>query len=276
MARRRIAMTEKAIQERYRAGRGVGDRDSYQPWLDVHDLSSLGLAARVPCPKTGRLHHLLSGIETAAFMEFMLMADVVDVQEQFPLDREDTRAIALEMGVRHPTYPQGKVDVVMTTDLVVHRRTRDGIMRYARPVKPAVDLDDARTLLKLEIERRYWTARGVDWMLITDLDQSRQRHTGLAWMYARLGLDPHDDPLYWPSRIEAFVKAYRTGRAKTFAELDTELRLRGQLAEGEMVEIVRHLSATGRLAFDPDRVFDIGWSLAALPMTGLGSLELAA
>ena len=276
MARRQICMTEKVIDERYRAGRGVGDIGSYQPWLDVHDLSSLGLSARVPCPKTGRLHHLLSGIETGAFMEFILMPDVVDVQEQYPLDREDTRAIALEMGVAHPVYPGGKVDVVMTTDLVVHRRTSAGVVRYARAVKPAADLDDAATLLKLEIERRYWIARGVDWMLVTDLDQSRRRHTGVAWMYARLGLDDHVDPEHWASLIEAFMKAYRSGKAKTFADIDTELRLRGRAAEGETIEIVRHLCATGRLAYDPERVFDTGWRLSELPLAQPDAVGLAA
>lgn len=276
MARRQISMTEKVIDERYRAGRGVGDLGSYQPWLDVHDLSSLGLSARVPCPKTGRLHHLLSGIETGAFMEFMMMPDVVDVQEQYPLDREDTRAIALDMGVAHPTYPGGKVDVVMTTDLVVHRRTPAGVVTFARPVKPAKDLDDAATLVKLEIERRYWVNRGVDWMLVTDLDQSRRRHTGVAWMYARLALEEHADPDHWPSLVEAFLKAYRSGKAKTFADIDTELRLRGHAAEGETLELVRHLCATGRLAFDPERVFDIGWRLTALPLAELDAVGMAA
>jgi hypothetical protein len=266
VAKKQIKMTERVIGERYRAGRGIGDRDTYQPWLDVHDLSSLGLSARVPCSKTGRLHHLLSGLETGAFMEFMLMPDVIDVQEQYPLDREDTRAISLEMGVAHPTYPGGKVDVVMTTDLVVHRRTPAGVVRYARSVKPAAELDDARTLLKLEIERRYWVARGVDWMLVTDVDHSRRRHTGIAWMYARLTLEEHDDPTYWSSRVEAFLNVYQSGKARTFADIDTQLRLRGHAAEGETVEIVRHLCATGRLAFDPERVFDIGWALSELPL----------
>lgn len=275
MAKRQIKMTEQVIGERYRAGRGCGDGDAYQPWLDVHDLSSLGLSTRVPCPKTGRLHHLLSGLETGIFMEFMLMPDVTDIQEQYPLDREDTRAIALGMGVAHPTYPGGKVDVVMTTDLVVHRQTANGIVRSARSVKPVAELDDARTLLKLEIERRYWAARGVQWMLATDLDQSRRRHTGIAWMYARLSLEENEDPAYWPSRVNAFLAAYGSGKAKTFADIDTELRLRGQAAEGEAVEIVRHLCATGRLTFDPERVFDISWALAELPLVDAG-VRLAA
>lgn len=275
MAKRQIKMTEQVIGERYRAGRGIGDRDTYRPWLDVHDLSSLGLSARVPCPKTGRLHHLLSGLETGAFMEFMLMPDVIDVQEQYPLDREDTRSIALEMGVAHPTYPGGKVDVVMTTDLVVHRRTPNGVVRYARSVKPVAELDDTRTLLKLEIERRYWKSRGIEWMLVTDLDQSRRRHTGIAWMYARLALEEHEDPAYWSSRVDALLGAYRSGKAKTFADIDTELRLRGHAAEGETVEIVRHLCATGRLIFDPERVFDISWLLTELPLVETGMRQAA-
>lgn len=40
----------------------------------------------------------------------------------------------------------------------------------ARAIKPCSALDDARTLEKLEIERRFWAEREVDWGIVTEHD----------------------------------------------------------------------------------------------------------
>lgn len=46
---------------------------------------------------------------------------------------------------------------------------RDGkIVTIARTIKPAADLGKPRSIEKLEIERRYWMALGVDWGIITE------------------------------------------------------------------------------------------------------------
>ncbi|MDP2680778.1 MAG: TnsA endonuclease N-terminal domain-containing protein [Rhodoferax sp.] len=80
------------------------------------------------------------------------------------------------MGVRHPADTQSRTDIVMTTDFVVNVRTGDTITLAARSVKPASELDKARTLEKQEIERRYWHVKGVDWGLVTDLDSAGCRN----------------------------------------------------------------------------------------------------
>jgi len=50
----------------------------------------------------------------------------------------------------------------MTTDFVLTIKKDLATIYRARTVKYAADLIKARTLEKLEIERRYWQARGVD------------------------------------------------------------------------------------------------------------------
>ncbi len=46
---------------------------------------------------TGRVHHLLSDIEFRSFLLFDWAEDVVDIREQFPLDRVATQRIAESM-----------------------------------------------------------------------------------------------------------------------------------------------------------------------------------
>lgn len=264
MARRRLIFTEAEIRKRYAAGRGEGDGADYMPWLEHHDLSSLGLSTRIYSPKTRRIHHLLSGIEAGAFLEMILNPDVLDVQEQFPLDREDTRSIATEIGVRHPVYPGGTVDVVMTTDLVVHVVADGNVVRFARAVKPAGELDSAGTLLKLQIERLYWARRSVDWMLITDQDQSQQRRNGLEWMHPRYELD--GDAARWRPRVAAVIAACRGVSGRTFGDVERTLVRSGEIEAGETIEIVRHLCARGVMRYDPETVFDLRWPVERLPI----------
>ena len=122
----RIKWTEKKIDEMVKSGCGCGTRSGYSPWLQVTSISSLGRSRRVWSPKTGRTHHLLSDVEYALFLVFEWSSDVVDIREQFPLDRDITQDVARIAGFRHPFYPGTDVPTVMTVDFMV-TRLRDGL-----------------------------------------------------------------------------------------------------------------------------------------------------
>ena len=84
-------------------GRGRGEGKDYVPWLTIHDLASRGISSRVPGMTTGRMHQLLSGLETAMFYILDASDLAKDIREQFPLlPLEKTLRIADEMGIRHP------------------------------------------------------------------------------------------------------------------------------------------------------------------------------
>lgn len=46
------------------------------------------------------------------------------------------------------------------------------------------ELDDQRVLEKLEIERRYWNDRGVDWRLVTEREINRQKAKNIEWLHS--------------------------------------------------------------------------------------------
>lgn len=56
------------------------------------------------------------------------------------------------------------------TDFLPDVERSSRMVTLARTVKPSEALSDARTIAKLEIERRYWTSRGVDWGIVTERD----------------------------------------------------------------------------------------------------------
>lgn len=160
--------SEAKITRFQNEGRGLGFGRDYRPWLTVHDLSSSGLSRRAPSRTCGRVHHLLSQVEYDFFLMLDWSADVVDIREQFPLDRTLTRATAAALGLRHPRYPRTKIDCVMTVDFLVDLRTRDSTVVRAYDSKVSDELNKKSSISKLEITRATLESLGIEHHLIID------------------------------------------------------------------------------------------------------------
>lgn len=243
VAKRKYRFTEAKKAKFEEAGRGRGHGPDYRPWLTIHDVSSHGRSHRIRGAKAGRVHHLLSDIELAVFLECDWHPGVVDIREQFPLDRNETKPIAAEMRVRHP-QDRG-VDVVMTTDLLVDYE-RGGVRgQVAIAVKPASQFRNARVAEKLEIERRYWARRAVSWRLVTDKQTSRIRTLNLAWLHEARWLDHLDmpDPQHWRRRCAALASALPHFGGCSVREFNS--RLEGALGweAGAALFAIRHMVA---------------------------------
>lgn len=172
-----------------REGRGTGTYTDYLPWHRVSrgDPSSQGRSHLLNWD--GRQREFLSDVEADVFRFTTAFGrELVDVREQFKLSIasaphelcaydvrtptvpfKGTLAIAQEMGIKHPTTSGDgtKSDWVMTTDLLVTLKSPDGSLRLlALSVKTKEKLK-RRSLSLLALERDYWQARGVQWLLIT-------------------------------------------------------------------------------------------------------------
>jgi hypothetical protein len=178
----------RRIQRWIKKGKGQGRGRDYQPWLRVRDVSSSGLSSRIKGWTSERIHHLLSEIETNYFYCLEWADRVIEVREQFPLlPLDETLAIAKECGIEHPSYRplhgKTKVPIVMTTDFLI--TTKDGLTspNHARTVKPASELADGRVIEKLELERRYWQRRYVDWGIVTERDIPKTPAKNIHWIH---------------------------------------------------------------------------------------------
>lgn len=169
MRGRRFA-TEADIHRHISNGFGSGAGTSYMPWLRVQDVPSHGHSRKVHGVKVDRIHHLFSNLEHAAFLASEFSEVVVDVREQFPLlPRENAQTIASILGIRYPLYPRTSLPVVMTTDLLLTVRESNGNHKQvAWSVKYKKDLEDLRTIEKLEIEKEFWNSQGVEWSIVTE------------------------------------------------------------------------------------------------------------
>lgn len=147
------AWTEAKIERLLKQGRGRGVGKDYRPFLEITDLSSTGLSRRTFSTKTGRVHHLLSDVEWHFFLMLQWNTDIIDIREQYPLDRELTLNVAISLGIAHPCYPGTHTSTLMTVDFLV-TRIRNGVkVLEAYDIKRTEAAEDIRTLDKLEISR---------------------------------------------------------------------------------------------------------------------------
>jgi len=164
-----------------REGRGQGEGQCYLPWVQVQDFASQGTVSRVAGSKTGRVHHFMSSMEKNYFYLLEWSDDVLDIREQYPLlDVDLAVGLAGDAGIRYPRDPVSGFPYVLTCDFMI--TTKRG--SKARTIKQSSELDNPRTLEKLELERRYWKSAGVDWCVVTEREISLKKVRNIEWLHS--------------------------------------------------------------------------------------------
>lgn len=245
MAKRRRATTQKTIDKSIAEGRGQGRGSEYLPWLFIQDVPSQGLATRIKGWKTNRVHHLLSNQELYYFYILDWSPIVCDIREQYPLlPLEETVAIAEQIGIAHPKDPKTQEPVVMTTDFLITVQKKIDTTEQARTVKSSQDLQSQRTIEKLEIERRYWQQRNIDWGIVTEKEIPKTLAKNVAWLHPLFfgeGLFPLSQ-----SQIKQVSKLLDSMLFRDLIplnEITTDCDNQLGLEPGQSLSIVRHLLA---------------------------------
>lgn len=255
--------TERGIAKRWKEGRGSGEGCLYIPWFFIREFCSKGYRTATWSEKFGRVIHLFSMLEWWIFLMLEADPEVISLKEQFPLPRESTREIAQNLGnKRHPRV--GDVDVVMTTDFVITRRTPHGDRKEAVFVKWYKDLRKRRIVQKLEIERAYHVAEGtvfirrdehhVPRLLVQNLDFVRQMLRPGAML---------DIPSETVAAADANMRQHlgRTTWASMCCECDATLGLK----PGTAARIARHQIAKRAWLVDLTQPITAGKPLHLIP-----------
>jgi hypothetical protein len=156
----------------------------YKPALTVRSFGSRGKSSRINGHTTGRVHHLLSTTELSAFYLYDWIPEIRDIREQYALDLDETQAIADDLGMCHIADRSTGTPFVVTSDFVLTRECGSGAeVELVRSCKQSADLSRISVLKKLEIERRYWRNRGVEWRLVTERDLPSALIRNLEWIH---------------------------------------------------------------------------------------------
>lgn len=162
------------------------------------------------------------------------------------MDREQTRSIAEAAGIKHPVDSKSRVDLVQTTDLVIDLERNGKIVRIARAIKPAEAMSKPRTIEKLEIERRYWTAKGIDWGIITERELPTVLCRNLELLQGCASVDDLNQPFegYYRERASLIAAELRRRPTATLQEFCRAMDARLVLDPGGALLLVRHLLAS--------------------------------
>jgi hypothetical protein len=263
MPRRRLSLDEQRTTElRLAEGRGQSRGTDYQTWLTVRDFASQAPATRIPGQKSGRIHHVHSELEAAFFYLLEAEPSVLEIREQFPLlgdsnGPEETTAIAGRLGIRPPQAPQANSPVVMTTDFLVTHRG-DGVeVETAFACKTSSDLEDMRTLAKLDIERHYWAARGVSWWLVTERDLPQPRATTAKELWAsRPGKSVDVAPERLALLLDTLFEESLGRPGVPQREICIDVDKRWGMSVGTALSALRHAVAAGHWDVDLDQPWD--------------------
>jgi hypothetical protein len=183
MAKKILGWTKEKYARFMKEGRGQGEGANYIPWTLTHEFPSKGRATRLMGIKTNRIHHLHSDNQLRAFLIFEASDKVIDIRESVPLldimevidDRENLR---LDKFCDKETSEQ----LVVTTSFLLTINSNGNKEYIARSVKNSSELTKKITFEKLEIERRYWSAKGIDWKIITDKELPKQYCKNIEWV----------------------------------------------------------------------------------------------
>jgi len=175
---------EAKLQRYIKEGRGHGTGRDYQPWVKLSDYSSKGRASRVFGIKTQRIHHLQSDNQLRAFLIFEFSDKVVDIRESYPL-LDVMEVIDEKEKLRFDKFSDretGEQLVICTNFLLTVKESDGGEKLISRTVKNTSELSKKITLEKLEIERRYWMQKGIEWKIVTEKQLSKQIAKNIEWV----------------------------------------------------------------------------------------------
>lgn len=253
LAKRNLNWNQDKYNRFIKEGRGEGSGKNYKPWLTIQDFPSLGRVSRVLGWKTDRIHHLFSDLQTKYFYMLEWAEQIIDIREHFPLldveetirDKEDLRFDLFSDKESQTPY------IISTNFLITVKNTRGGTYHLAREVKSASELDKKRTLETLEIKRRYWEAKGIDWGIVTNKEINTAFAKNVEWIHSALysygeqGLSQEDTVALSKILLERLSNKEGSIRNST-TDFDYEF----QLASGTGLFILKYLIANKQIEFD--------------------------
>ncbi|MDV2581681.1 TnsA endonuclease N-terminal domain-containing protein [Alkalibacillus haloalkaliphilus] len=248
----------KKVKRLIKEGRGKGEGKDYTPWTKTYSLefSSKGRVTRTMGVKTGRIHYLQSDNQYRAFLNFEFSKSVTDIRESYPL--LDVYEVVNKLDdLRFDKFQdrETKEPYVLTTNFLLTTLVHGETKLLARTIKNQSELNRKITLEKLEIERRYWQAKNIDWKVITNKQLSKQRAKNLEWLRETLLEDQFQNTKEnLADSLLQFLIENRTHPINTILSKFDQIET---LNEGTALYLFRFLIASGKVELDLDSPINI-------------------
>lgn len=178
--------------------RGKGDHETYKPWIYTAEVSSSGTKCNFIDWKTGRMVELLSQGEKDYYCILRWDDSVDDINEQYPLNIEETNEIAkriYEETGKEEFLPLSHLNQCMTTDLLV--TYTDGSQR-AFSVKYDKESLKKKDVARFMVEKLYWKKHNASYRIVFREDVDRDFVSNIC------AVVPFYDEKYVVTELDAF------------------------------------------------------------------------
>lgn len=219
-------------------------KEEYVSAIKIQDFPSRGRVSRIKGRTTGRLHHLLSDLESNVFYLLDFQDEVIDIKEHYPLlDLFDLDIDLENINLNKFKNKKTGEQYLFTTSFVITVKYGTREEYKAISVKNESQLYKATTQEKLEVERRYWKERGIEWCILTNKDIEVEMIENIKWLM--LGDDDIDDgkKLLIESLI---IDSIKTSNSVSIASLITNIENLVGL-NGEVLVVLKKMIITNKL-----------------------------
>ncbi len=237
---------ESTINRFVKEKRGQGTGKEYKPWLQIQDIASKGRSTRTLGHTTQRVHHLLSDLQLYYFHLLEFDDRVTDIREQYPLlDFHDMNIQVDEELAKKLFDTKTQVPHIFTVSFLVTRKGGNGELYYqARIIKQSSELEKQATIQRMELQRRYFEKKGIDFGIVTEKEMNKQLARNIGWALNAYDLQDYPDIISNLDYLKIDMLEYLSDPSDSFQRIFTRLEKTYQLDEGLGLILFKHLIAT--------------------------------
>lgn len=234
-------------------GRGQGKREKYRPWLTVSDIPSRGRSTRLYSHKANRIVHLLTDAQLRYFYLLEWSASTTDINEQYPLLNMETIIDQLDGSlIKRLKGRDNLPHVMLTTFLITAMDGQGKEYQSARTIKDAVELEKAQTIERLELQRRYFNSRNIDFGIVTPYEIPMQRSKNIEWVLSALNVTNYGVTQSEMIRYSERLLDRLSSKNKSLNDILTAFDRHMNVEVGTGLFVLRYLIASRRIQINMD------------------------
>ena len=160
-------------------------------------------------------------------------------------------SIATDMGIKYPVDSQTGIPYVLTSDFMLTVNNNGKQLQIVRTVKQSAELEKNRVIEKLELERRYYSAQGIDWGIVTDNEIPRLLAENVEWVHSAYSLEANSEmDATQLQELAIILKSRLQENNITINQVTTALDKEINVKVGTSLYVFKHLIARKEIILD--------------------------
>lgn len=257
--------TNQKLKKWIKEGRGQGSGLDYKPWITTQDVASKGVSIRTKGVKIPRMYEFLSKQLYHYFILLEWQDSVIDIREAYPLlDFDNLIGDKADLNIYKFSDNKNKTPYIFTTSFLIDISFNGKTSQVARTVKYKSSLKQKKTQDQLEIQRRYWNSKGIEWGLVTNEEMTNYKQLIKNIDWCRSTYNIKDYPTFLNEDIDGLKEVLKYKLETSNCSIDQclmDLEFEFSLTKGMGLILFKHMIITKYFNIDMNSVLDTKFPL---------------